>query len=195
MPQPKAGFESDPGFFTTVAFPKFKFFNKTEIRWETPGEIGYEWNFGTNDPNDTLNREINPIYSYPDDTTTYWVHLTSTYTYNENGIQYTCWDSIGQLRKIGPDVTVFVPTAFSPEGTGPRTNNVFLPIVNGEKTYHIDLFNRWGELLWTSEDKFETWDGKYEGEDVQQDVYVWVIKVTAYDGEEYQYEGTVTLLR
>ncbi|MEZ4804946.1 MAG: gliding motility-associated C-terminal domain-containing protein [Bacteroidia bacterium] len=199
LPQPRAGFDSDPGFFTTVAFPKFKFFNKTEIRWETPGEVTYEWNFGTNDPNDTLNNEINPIHTYPDDTTTYWVNLNAIYSYSElvNGNKqiYQCSDSIGELRKIGPDVTVFVPTAFSPEGTGPRTNNVFLPIVNGEKTYHIDLFNRWGELLWTSEDKFESWDGKYEGEDVQQDVYIWVIKVTAYDGEEYQYEGTVTLLR
>jgi len=67
--------------------------------------------------------------------------------------------------------------------------------VNGEKTFHIELYNRWGELLWETDDKFLGWDGKYRGTDAQQDVYAWVIKVTAYDGEKYQYEGTVTLLR
>jgi gliding motility-associated-like protein len=72
---------------------------------------------------------------------------------------------------------------------------VFLPIVNGEKTYHVELYNRWGEKLWESDDKFESWDGMYSGVKAQQDVYAWVIVVTAYDGEEYKYEGTVTLLR
>jgi gliding motility-associated-like protein len=95
------------------------------------------------------------------------------------------------LRKIGPDVTVFVPTAFSPEKTGPGANNVFKAVVNGEKTFHIELFNRWGEMLWKTDDKNASWDGFYRGVEAQQDVYMWVIKVTAYDGEEYQYEGTV----
>ncbi|MDP2176870.1 MAG: gliding motility-associated C-terminal domain-containing protein, partial [Bacteroidota bacterium] len=63
------------------------------------------------------------------------------------------------------------------------------------KTYYVMLFNRWGEILWESTDKFAGWDGTYRGEDAQQDVYIWHVKVTAYDGEEYQYEGTVTLLR
>ncbi len=107
----------------------------------------------------------------------------------------TCEDTISQLRKIGPDVTVFVPTAFSPEGTGPKLNNTFYAVVNGEKTFHIELYNRWGELLWKTDNKYETWKGTYKNEDCQQDVYAWVVKVTAYDGEAYQYEGTVTLLR
>ena len=33
------------------------------------------------------------------------------------------------------------------------------------------------------------------GVNTQQDVYAWVVKVTAYDGKEYQYEGTITLVR
>ncbi|HEY1045840.1 MAG TPA: gliding motility-associated C-terminal domain-containing protein, partial [Bacteroidia bacterium] len=91
--------------------------------------------------------------------------------------------------------TVFVPTAFSPEGTGPGTNNVFRPVVNGEKTYHIELFNRWGEILWKSDNKYESWNGIYMGVKAEQDVYAWKIVVTGYDGEVYEYEGTVTLLR
>ena len=194
LPQPKAGFMSDPGFFTTVAFPKFKFFDETKIRWTDHGVVKYEWNFGTGDIDDTSTQK-NPVKTYSDDTMKYFVHLKYDYVYTFNNQEYSCWDTISQLRKIGPDVTVFVPTAFSPEGTGPGANNVFLPIVNGEKTYHVELYNRWGEMLWTTDDKFQSWNGRFQNEDVQQDVYMWVIKVTAYDGEEYQYEGTVTLLR
>jgi gliding motility-associated-like protein len=121
----------------------------------------------------------------------YRVVLTSTISYG--GL--TCTDSLGQVREIDPDVTVFVPTAFSPEGTGPKDNNVFKAVVNGEKSFHIQILNRWGEKLWETTDKNASWDGKSRGEDVQQDVYMWVIKVAAFDGEEYTYEGTVTLLR
>jgi len=195
LPQPVAQFSSDPANFTTVAFPKFKFANETKVRWESPGAMDYLWHFGENDEDDT-STEKHPVKSYPADTMSYWVHLTSTYRYIDiHNNEHVCWDTTGQPRKIGPDVTVFVPTAFSPERTGPSANNVFLPIVNGEKTYHVELYNRWGEKLWESDDKFESWDGTYEGEDVQQDVYAWLIIVTAYDGEEYKYEGTVTLLR
>ena len=195
LPQPKVGFSSDPGFFTTVAFPKFKFFDETKVRWQRPDvKMDYEWNFGSGDVDDTSTK-MNPIHSYTADTMKYYVHLTSTIRYQYKNQEYICWDSISQLRKIGPDVTVFVPTAFSPEKTGPGANNVFKAVVNGEKTFHIELFNRWGEMLWKTDDKNASWDGFYRGIEAQQDVYMWVIKVTAYDGEEYQYEGTVTLLR
>ncbi|MES2617223.1 MAG: gliding motility-associated C-terminal domain-containing protein [Bacteroidota bacterium] len=195
-PQPKANFTSDPASYTTVAFPKFKFFNKTKAAF---GPLSYYWNFGNPDPNDTTNTSIeeNPIHLYPADTVKYYVLLKSEYTYydRKEGISTTCWDTISQPREIRPDVTVFVPTAFSPEGTGPRKNNVFNAVVNGEKTFHIEVFNRWGELLWQSDNKYDTWDGKFKDSDCQQDVYVWVVKVTAYDGEKYEYEGTVSLLR
>lgn len=194
LPQPKVGFNSDPEFFTTVAFPKFNFRNNTFIRWTDHGSFDYLWNFDNNNPDDTSS-ETHPTHVYNMDTAIYNVHLQATYTYIFNNEEYVCMDSMTQSRKIGPDVTVFVPNAFSPEQTGPHKNNVFHPVVNGEKTYHVELYNRWGELLWESDDKFASWDGIYKGEPAQQDVYAWIIKVTAYDGSKYIYEGTVTLLR
>jgi hypothetical protein len=189
LPQPKANFISDPDFFTTVAFPKFKFTNRTQIRWGLDS-VAYLWNFNSKDPDDTSSK-INPIKTYPVDTTTYWVSLVSKFTYKD----VTCTDSVSKLRKIGPDVTVFVPNVFSPEETGPDSNNVFRAVVNGERSFNIEVLNRWGELLWESNNKFETWNGKYKGVNCEQDVYVWIVRVTGYDGEPYRYEGTVTLLR
>lgn len=194
LPQPKADFESDPGYSTTVAFPKFNFQNLSTIRWSSPGKLEHLWYFGTGDSDDTSTK-THAVFSYPADTNKYRVHLSSVYTYTYKQVDQVCMDTIGKVREIDPDVTVFVPTAFSPERSGPRTNNVFKPIVNGEKTFHVELYNRWGQMLWKTDDKNASWDGTYMGEDVQQDVYTWVIKVTAFDGEIYTYEGTVTLLR
>lgn len=194
LPQPKAAFSSDPGLYTTVAFPKFNFYNETKVRWSTPGQMRYVWHFGSADPEDTSNAK-HPVHRYPADTAKYRVLLFSEYAIDYKGLEETCSDTISQLRKIEPDVTVFVPTAFSPEGTGPKANNVFKAVVNGEKSFHMQILNRWGELLWETTDKHAAWDGSYRGIDAMQDVYVWVIKVSAFDGEEYSYEGTVTLLR
>ena len=88
-----------------------------------------------------------------------------------------------------------MPNAFTPDGSGPEDNNVFRPIVNGETHYFVQVYNRWGELLWETEDKYLGWDGLYNGQKAPQGVYVWHVKVKGYDGEDYTYEGTVTLLR
>ncbi len=190
-PVPIAAFTTDPNFFTTVAFPKFKFINQSKIKF---GELTYLWNFDQNNQDDT-STQIHPLHHYKADTAKYWVNLQAIYQYQYNGENLYCMDSVGQRREIRPDVTVFVPTAFSPEGTGPEKNNKFKAVVNGEKSFEIILFNRWGEILWKSQDKNEGWNGMYLKQECQQDVYAWIIKVTGYDGKEYQYEGTVTLLR
>ena len=189
LPQPKADYYTDPNYFTTIAFPKFKFVNQTKIRWGEDS-LKYLWNFDLKNPDDTSTKK-SLVKIYPDDTAVYTTFLISSFTYQ--GV--TCRDSISKTVKIGPDVTVFVPTVFSPEKTGPVLNNKFYAVVNGEKSFHIEVLNRWGEMVWKTDNKYEGWDGTYRNEDCQQDVYVWVIRVTAYDGEEYQYEGTITLLR
>jgi gliding motility-associated-like protein len=149
--------------------------------------MSYLWDFGTGNPDDTAMIK-DPVFTYPADTVSYWVNL---WVVSDKG----CEDSIGQPREIRPDVTVFVPNAFSPERTGPATNNMFRAVVNGEKTFEIAVFNRWGEKMWETKDKMAGWDGTFMGTQCQQDVYMWVVKVSSFEGEEYEYSGTVSLLR
>jgi gliding motility-associated-like protein len=188
LPVPDAQFINEPNF-TTVAFPKFKFINQTKIRWGLDS-VKYLWSFNFPNIEDT-STQINPVKNYKADTAKYWVNLISSFTYED----VTCLDSTSNILTIGPDVIVFAPTAFSPEKTGPDKNNKFYITVSGEKTFEAMLFNRWGEILWKTKDKNEGWDGTYKKEESQQDVYVWRVKVSAYDGKIYYYEGTVTLLR
>ena len=87
---------------------------------------------------------------------------------------------------------------------------VFQPKGVGIATYHVQIFNTWGELMWESTalidgSPAEYWDGTFNGELVPQDVYVWQIEAVFLDGsvwpgKEYgpariQKIGTVTVIR
>ena len=61
--------------------------------------------------------------------------------------------------------------------------------------YRLEIFNRWGELLFVTEDPEIGWDGYYRGQPAKQDVYVWKAYAKFSDGRESMLKGDVTLLR
>lgn len=96
------------------------------------------------------------------------------------------------------------PNAFTPGNTGPTdgvydprsfTNDHFFPLYDGVEDYKLEIFNRWGELLFVSEDVKVGWDGYYRGQPAKQDVYVWKAYARFSDGNETTLKGDVTLLR
>lgn len=93
--------------------------------------------------------------------------------------------------------TVFVPNAFTPNGDG--RNETFEPKVNNIIDYKLYIFNRWGDLIFTSNHEDNQWDGTYLGNPVQIDVYVYKLIVTGNKSmgviEEQQFVGTVSLIR
>jgi gliding motility-associated-like protein len=92
-----------------------------------------------------------------------------------------------------PPKPTFVPNTFTPNGDG--FNDVLL--VYGKDIARIDLniFNRWGELVFVSETQSLGWDGTYKGELVPPGVYAYQLLVTYLDGSEELLKGTITLLR
>ncbi|MEZ4739972.1 MAG: gliding motility-associated C-terminal domain-containing protein [Flavobacteriales bacterium] len=96
------------------------------------------------------------------------------------------------------------PNAFTPSNSGPTDgvydprsfdNDYFYPLYQGVEEYKLEIFNRWGELLFVSEDVKVGWDGYYRGQPAKQDVYVWKAYAGFSDGEETVLKGDVTLLR
>lgn len=91
---------------------------------------------------------------------------------------------------------VKIPNVFTPNGD--NNNDKFLPMEdgwNGVNNHHIDIFNRWGEKVWESDDFESGWDGKRNGNYVSDGTYFWVLDV--YFGESHikqRVKGTVTLL-
>jgi gliding motility-associated-like protein len=61
--------------------------------------------------------------------------------------------------------------------------------------YTLQIFNRWGEILFETHDLNEGWTGYYRHRLCPQDVYVWKILYKSSTGQRFEKEGTITLYR
>jgi gliding motility-associated-like protein len=150
-----------------------------------------------------LNQNSNTVYGAPNnnvfshvyehyDTATYYV---TQWVINSLG----CKDSITKPVDIKPDFTFYIPNAFSPNGDG--TNEGFKGTGVGidNTTYNLWVFDRWGNMLFYSDDLEKAWDGHMRGNEdrpvLQEDVYVWKVRFNDFTGKKHDYHGTVTLLK
>lgn len=95
---------------------------------------------------------------------------------------------------------LLVPNAFIPNPTGPGSgdvqhNEVFLPLIRNVTKFQMLIFNRWGELMFESNDPEVGWDGYYRGRLCTQDVYVYRITVEYENGRTITRTGDINLLR
>ncbi len=89
---------------------------------------------------------------------------------------------------------VFVPTAFTPNNDG--LNDVVRPIAVGvQKINYFSIYNRWGELVFTTQVNGQGWDGRIGGRDQGSGVFVWMVSAIDYAGQPIFLKGTVTLIR
>lgn len=187
-PIPVASFATDPSK-TTIALPKFKTLNRSVLdKSAFPGGfMKYRWDFGTTDPNDTSSA-FQPSYSYGKDTATYTITLV---VISDKG----CADTFRRKVIVGPDIIVFIPDVFTPDGVGVARNNFFNPSVLNEKSFHMIIYNRWGEKMFETRDKNKGWDGKFRGQVCPDGVYVYQIDVVSDEDKVYAFKGTITLLK
>lgn len=89
---------------------------------------------------------------------------------------------------------VFVPTAFTPNNDG--KNDVLRPIAVGIKNIeYFNIYNRWGQLLFSTRTNGYGWDGKVNGLLQASNTFVWTVKATDYTGAAYFQKGVATLIR
>jgi gliding motility-associated-like protein len=89
---------------------------------------------------------------------------------------------------------IFIPNAFHPGG---GLNEIFYPsnsFVNPEG-YSLDIFDRWGERIFHSEDPHQGWDGSSHKKFAQEGIYIYLLKAKDPDGNEIFKKGSVTLIR
>ena len=108
-----------------------------------------------------------------------------------------CVDSVVHTVVIDPEFIIYVPNAFSPNEDG--TNEFFFPKGVGvdEKNYQMWVYDRWGNMIFTTDDWAKGWNGKVQGHDevVQEDVYVWKIRLKTFDGQSKSFVGHVTVVK
>lgn len=102
-------------------------------------------------------------------------------------------DTIAIVQKICAK-GLFVPTAFTPNGDG--KNDLFEPRLFGTvRSYRLQVYNRWGGVVFQTDDPRKGWDGKVSGAPQANGAFVWTV-VYRLEGEEQRFEkGTVVLLR
>lgn len=86
-----------------------------------------------------------------------------------------------------------VPTAFTRNGDGLNENwgivDVFV------RDYHMQVYNRWGQLIFESRDKNQQWDGTFRGAPPIDNVFIWQVRYTGWDYSIHNQRGTLTILR
>jgi gliding motility-associated-like protein len=150
----------------------------------TGGAI-YKWTPSSNLSNPFI---ANPVAIFNDggDTVVYNVRVSTPEGCYGN-------DSI-KIYIFNTQPEVFIPSAFTPNGDG--LNDVFRPTVAGmEQFLYFRIYNRWGQLMFSTNESNRGWDGNYNGSKQGSGTYVYVVEAVDYNNKPYIKKGTFVLIR
>ncbi len=162
---------------TSIIFPTISF---TDLSTDA---TDWYWTFGDGDSSYIQN----PTHTYSD-TGTFYVTLV---VINDS---YNCSDSISKYVTINPEFVFYVPNTFTPNANG--KNDIFNGYGMSIAEYELYIYNRWGGLVFKSNDMYEGWDGTsmFGDKTVQQGVYVYLFILKDKLSKKHEIIGHVTLL-
>lgn len=94
---------------------------------------------------------------------------------------------------IYPNLSVYIPNAFTPNGDG--LNDTFGVKGVDIGKFELIIYNRWGEEIFSTNNPNVQWDGRYNGKDSEQGVYAYKFTASGLGKGETEKSGTVTLVR
>lgn len=160
------------------------------------GARSYLWHFGDGETSD----ELNPAHIYKD--SGYFSVKLKVWS------EYNCVDSLTIHNGVHVIETsrIKFPSAFTPNENGPTggaynrydySNDVFYPIlINGEiENYHLEIYNRWGVLIFESNDVNIGWDGYYKEKLMKEDIYIYRLTGRLNNGRKINITGDFLLMR
>jgi gliding motility-associated-like protein len=156
------------------------------------GATSYNWDFGDNTHSD----EASPVHKFE----TGGEFSITLIAASEN----QCTDTVTYTVFVSEDGKLIFPNAFTPNLEGPgdgsyadndRSNDVFHPYAEGIAEYALEIYSRWGVLLFESKDVNAGWDGYYKGKLMSKDVYVWRARGKFISGSEFMKTGSVLLVK
>ncbi len=159
---------------TDILEPLIQFINSTQ------GINKYSWDFGDGDTSGVTN----PNHMYRE-LGTYTVTLYATNMYG-------CRDTITGVVRIEDTYTFYIPNSFTPNGDG--RNDFFGGFGTRFKAYHLDILDRWGSTIYSTNDYNQPWDGKVKNA-VQESVYIYKIQITDNELKTHEFTGHVSVIR
>jgi gliding motility-associated-like protein len=92
-----------------------------------------------------------------------------------------------------PIGNIYFPNAFSPNGDG--ANDYYQAFGTSPKFFRLKIFNRWGELVYDTDNFNEGWDGKFKGELQPNGIYTYMAKFVLLNDKTFDIKGSITLLK
>lgn len=140
------------------------------------------WEFGDTE----VSYEQNPTHTYKE-VGEYKVYLYAT---DADGCQNFL---IKTIKVVEPQF--ILPTAFTPNGDG--NNEVFRPFIGriSDENFDITISDRWGRIVYTSNNIYEGWDGRDTKGNINEGSYVWIANFKDAYGHKHRHNGIVQLIR
>jgi PKD repeat protein len=178
--------------------PEKVYVNDEQVRLYnlTEGGDSFIWEFGDGD----TSHMRDPFHRY----TTEGIYDITLHAYSSNG----CYDSytLSPAVTVEPFGQLIFASVFKPNTEGPieidelptsgdaMDQFFFPPIRETVLEYHLQVFNRWGTLIFETFDINKPWNGYYKGKLCAQGVYVWLVEGKYANGRPYKKAGDITLL-
>jgi gliding motility-associated-like protein len=176
-PKPQANF---------IYSPEFPFVGENvNLSYSGTTAVNYQW---FDSLNNLFSNQTNPVFVIQESLQTIINLRVSN--------QYGCMDSISKTIIANGSINIWIPNSFTPNGDG--LNDVFKAESVAEvEGFQFYIYNRWGQLVFESKNISTGWDGKYQGNEVLQGVYNWVIIYISDNKRKIlqKREGQITLYR
>lgn len=111
---------------------------------------------------------------------------------------------VANILETNTDFFIKFPNVFRPDISGTsggrysvqqKAKHIFHPVFEGVTKYSLEVYSRWGQLLFKTNDLYTGWDGYYNGRLAKQDAYIWKASGTYSSGKPFVKKGDVILLR
>ncbi|MCX6292055.1 MAG: gliding motility-associated C-terminal domain-containing protein [Bacteroidetes bacterium] len=171
----------DSIWISQVVLPKFTLGNDTSICIPDsvvlkipalPSYYHFSWYDGTSVDQKSISQEG-----------TYWLQMEDSGCIARRSI----------VISNGDCGTVFIPNSFTPNGDGKNDHWHVYPF--SVKSLNTKVFNRWGEIIFSSDDPLFSWEGYYKGRFIETGVYNYIISGTYVSGAAYEFRGSVNIIR
>lgn len=158
-------------------------FNAVPVTFQNQsvGAVSYAWNFGDGQSSS----QVSPNNTYTDPGN-YLVTLVAT---NALG----CTDTLSKPLAIQDEYYIYIPNTFTPDND--RFNEYFEASTVNVSALEIWIYDRWGEVIFYSDNVRFAWDGTYLGKIVQDGTYTYKVKYTSDEGFSDTLLGHVNVLR
>ena len=140
----------------------------------------YIWSTGSSSSSIEVNPLVNTLYS-----------VIASYS----SAQINCSDTATFVQPVKRCNRFYVPSAFTPNGDGLNDYFGVIGVFKNIDNFNLTIYNRWGDIVYQTNDVLKPWDGKINGENAPNAAYTYRVVIRETFSEEYVLAGTLHLVR